>query len=94
MEAIFLYLRQHLSERIHMKNLVQLSRWSEKKIGRMFVRYTGQTFGSYFQHLRIQKSCELLKQTDHKVSMIAEMVGYQDMDSFHAAFKKITGVLR
>ncbi|MBU5352249.1 helix-turn-helix domain-containing protein [Paenibacillus silvae] len=91
MEAMLLYLRQHLSERIHMKNLVQLSRWSEKKIGRMFIRYTGQTFGSYFQHLRIQKCCELLKQTDHKVSMIAEMVGYQDMDSFHAAFKKITG---
>ncbi|MBY0203511.1 AraC family transcriptional regulator [Paenibacillus cucumis (ex Kampfer et al. 2016)] len=92
MEAILHYLRQHLGERILMSDLVQLSRWSEKKIGRMFVRYTGQTFRSYVQHLRIQRSCELLKRSDHKVGMIAEMVGYQDMDSFHVAFKKITGV--
>ncbi|MGF6353856.1 AraC family L-rhamnose operon transcriptional activator RhaR [Paenibacillus sp. 4624] len=91
MESILHYLRQHLGERILMKDLVQLSRWSEKKIGRMFVRYTGQTFRSYVQHLRIQRSCELLKRSGHKVGIIAEMVGYQDMDSFHAAFKKITG---
>lgn len=91
MEAILHYLRQHLGERILMSDLVQLSGWSEKKIGRMFVRYTGQTFRSHVQHLRIQRSCELLKRSGYKVGMIAEMVGYQDMDSFHVAFKKITG---
>lgn len=90
-EVILNYLQQHIAERIYMKDLVQISKWSERQIGRMFVRHTGQTFGSYLQHLRIRNSRELLKHSGHKVSMIAEMVGYRDMDSFHAAFRKITG---
>ncbi|MGP3784971.1 helix-turn-helix domain-containing protein [Paenibacillus sp. 1A_MP2] len=37
------------------------------------------------------KSCELLKNSQHKVSLIAELVGYRDVDSFYAVFKRITG---
>ncbi|MFC9709774.1 helix-turn-helix domain-containing protein [Paenibacillus sp. NPDC056933] len=90
-EHILHYLDQHISERIRLNDLVRFSGWSEKHIGRMFLRYTGQTFGSYLQHLRIQKGCELLKSSQQKVSLIAEHVGYRDVDSFHAAFKRITG---
>ena len=90
-DYILHYLKQHVSTRIRMSDLVRVSGWSEKQIGRMFLRHTGQTFSSYLQHLRIQKSCELLKGSQHKVSLIAELVGYRDMDSFYAAFRKITG---
>ncbi|WP_440109522.1 helix-turn-helix domain-containing protein [Paenibacillus sp. QZ-Y1] len=90
-EHILYYLDQHIHERIRLNDLVKFSRWSEKHIGRMFLRHTGQTFGSYLQHLRIQKSCELLKSSQQKVSFIAEQVGYQDVDSFHAVFRRITG---
>lgn len=90
-EHILHYLKQHLGSRIRMSDLVHVSGWSEKHINRMFLRHTGQTFSSQLQHLRIQKSCELLKSSQHKVSLIAELVGYRDMDSFYAVFKKITG---
>ncbi|MGC5773122.1 AraC family transcriptional regulator [Paenibacillus pabuli] len=90
-EHILHYLDQHISERIRLNDLVRFSGWSEKHLGRMFLRHTGQTFGSYLQHLRIQKSCELLKHSQQKVSLIAEYVGYRDVDSFHAVFKRITG---
>ncbi|MDR6717706.1 AraC family transcriptional regulator [Paenibacillus sp. 2003] len=90
-DYILHYIKEHVSTRIRMSDLVRVSGWSEKQIGRMFLRHTGQTFSSYLQHLRIQKSCELLKSSQHKVSLIAELVGYRDMDSFYAAFKKITG---
>ncbi|MFE6075860.1 helix-turn-helix domain-containing protein [Paenibacillus sp. NPDC057886] len=91
MEHILHYLDQHVNERIRLSELVKLSGWSERHIGRMFVTHTGRTFGAYLQHLRIQKSCELLKNSQHKVSLIAELVGYRDVDSFYAVFKRITG---
>ncbi|PQP81887.1 hypothetical protein C0Q44_19655 [Paenibacillus sp. PCH8] len=90
-EFILRYLKQHVSNRVQMSDLVRVSGWSEKQIARMFLRHTGQTFSNHLQHLRVQKSCELLKSSQHKVSLIAELVGYRDMDSFYAVFKKITG---
>ncbi|MEK4527371.1 AraC family transcriptional regulator [Paenibacillus sp. FSL H7-0942] len=90
-DYILHYIKEHVSNRIRMSDLVRVSGWSEKQIGRMFLRHTGQNFSGHLQHLRIQKSCELLKSSQHKVSLIAELVGYRDMDSFYAAFKKITG---
>ncbi|NUU79552.1 AraC family transcriptional regulator [Paenibacillus xylanilyticus] len=90
-EHILHYLDQHLSKRIRMSDLSYRSGWSEKQIGRMFLSYTGQTFSSYLQHLRIQKSRELLRNSQHKVTLIAELVGYRDVDTFYAVFKRITG---
>ena len=90
-EYILQYLDQHLGMRIRMSDLSHQSGWSEKQIGRMFLSYTGQTFSSYLQHLRIQKSRELLKSSQHKVSLIAELVGYRDVDTFYTVFKRITG---
>ncbi|MGR6544385.1 helix-turn-helix domain-containing protein [Paenibacillus tundrae] len=90
-EHVLRYLNHHIHERIRLRDLVHISSWSEKHLGRLFLKHTGQTFGSYLQHLRIQKSCELLKSSQHNVSLIAELVGYRDVDTFHAVFKKITG---
>ena len=86
MEAILHYLRQHLGERILMSDLVQLSRWSEKRLEECSSVIPGRHLDPMY-NIYVFKSCELLKRSDHKVGMIAEMVGYQDMDSFHAAFK-------
>ena len=44
------------------------------------------------EKLRIEKSCDLIKNTDMKIADIAEMVGYTSDKSFRRAFKKIIGV--
>ncbi|CAH1190635.1 AraC family transcriptional regulator [Paenibacillus sp. JJ-223] len=91
LDHIIQYLEQHLAEKTRLSDLARLCNCSDKQIQRMFRTQTGQSFGSFLQHLRIQKSCELLKRSQHKVSLIAELVGYRDVDSFYANFKKITG---
>ncbi|WP_379147084.1 helix-turn-helix domain-containing protein [Paenibacillus sp. sgz500992] len=88
---VILFMEQKLSEGITLTHLAQMSRWSSRHLQRMFLKHTCQSFGSYLQHLRIQKSCERLRTSDLKISMIAESVGYRDIDTFNSVFKKIVG---
>lgn len=89
--GIIRYLETHLSEPLTLGDLSESSKWSIRHLQRMFHKHTGQTFGSYLQNLRVQKSCELLRSTTLNIHLIAESAGYRDTDSFHAVFKKITG---
>jgi AraC family L-rhamnose operon transcriptional activator RhaR len=85
------FLKQNMHEAVTLSDLARVSKWSDRHLQRLFQRQTGQSFGSYLQNLRVQKSCELLRSSEHKISSIAERVGYRDMDSFNAVFKKIVG---
>lgn len=89
--SVIQYIEQHLSEPITLSDLAQMSRWSNRHLQRLFAKHSGQSFGSYLQNARIQRSCEWLRSSSHKVSVIAELVGYRDIDSFNAVFKKIVG---
>jgi two-component system response regulator YesN len=42
-------------------------------------------------HIRIEKSKELLQHEDLKVYNVAERVGYRNVDYFHIKFKKYVG---
>jgi len=86
------YMEQHLAEPLSLQRLATLSRWSERHLQRLFRQHTEQSFNSYLQALRIQKSCELLRSTGHKIGSIAEMVGYKDNASFLSVFKRIAGM--
>lgn len=57
----------------------------------IFKRETGETFKNYLIRTRIEKSKELLKNTDLKVYEIAERVGYADTRYFSEIFQRNTG---
>jgi AraC family L-rhamnose operon transcriptional activator RhaR len=90
-DHILQYVEQHLSDKLTLADLERISRWSNRHLQRKFMQHTGQSFGSYLQHLRVRKSCELLRNTHHKVRTIAELVGYNSTDTFNAVFKKVVG---
>ena len=51
-----------------------------------FKKNTGETFSTYLQKARLEKACELLKNTDIKIAAIAEMVSYKTSTSFFKYF--------
>ncbi|WP_256758935.1 AraC family transcriptional regulator [Cohnella sp. WQ 127256] len=91
-DHLLTYMEQNLSQELSLKHLSAISRWSERHLQRLFARYTEQSFVSFLQSLRVQKSCELLRNTPFKISAIAEMVGYKDISSFLAVFKRVAGM--
>lgn len=89
---IIYYLEQNYHQTLTLELLSSYAGWSSRHLQRLFHKYTGQAFGSFLQNLRMQKSCELLRTSTMKISVIAEHVGYRSIDSFNAAFKKIVGL--
>ena len=55
-----------------------------------FKQETGSTFTGFLQKTRIEQSMRLLAHTDLSIDEIAQRVGYQDIKSFYAQFKKIS----
>lgn len=90
-DQLLSYVDQHFHEDLKLSELAKISMWSERHLQRLFQRHTEQNFSRYLQSLRIQKSQELLRSTQLKVSAIAEMVGYKDFGYFLTVFKRIVG---
>lgn len=89
--GIINFIEQHLSDSITLTDLSHYSKWSNRHLQRLFLKHFGQPFRSYLQNTRIQKSCELLRESTYKISMISQLVGYHNCGSFNAVFKKIVG---
>jgi AraC family L-rhamnose operon transcriptional activator RhaR len=86
------YVEQNCHSSVTLAELSRISGWSARHLQRLFTRHTGQSFGAYLQNVRIQRSCEMLRNSSHKVSFIAEQIGYRSIDSFNEAFKKAVGL--
>lgn len=63
---------------------------TERTAARLFIRDTGLTFGAWRQHMRLQASLEHLA-SDQSVTETAFAVGYADVSSFIAAFRRVFG---
>jgi AraC family L-rhamnose operon transcriptional activator RhaR len=90
-DHLLTYMEQNLFADLSLSHLAQISSWSERHLQRLFKRHTEQSFNRYLQSLRIQRSCELLKSTTYKISIISEMIGYKDIASFISVFKRNVG---
>ena len=64
---------------------------SEKYIFSVVKEYTGKTFNEFLEGIRLEKAQEYLLKTDMAVNKIAQMVGFNTIDTFYKAFKRVHG---
>jgi AraC-like DNA-binding protein len=81
------YMQEHLSENIGVKDISDSAQLSVYQVNQLFKQEAGQTVYEYLTKLRIEHSEMLLKDTDFKIFEIAEMVGYQNENSFIRVFR-------
>lgn len=72
--------------------LAKQTGYSAPYLSLRFKEITGEHFRDYITHVRIDEARRLLANTDKKVAEVAESVGYVDVNSFYATFKKYEGV--
>lgn len=85
-------LDRRIQQETTLADLAESSGYSERHLQRLFRQHTGQSFHSYRQSRRIERSCELIRHTELKIGAIAEQVGYKDVDTFASVFKRCTGI--
>ncbi|TBL78980.1 helix-turn-helix domain-containing protein [Paenibacillus thalictri] len=61
-------------------------------VSRLFKQYTGKSFTEYLTEVRIEKSKELLQQTELKVNEVGSKVGYHNTYYFIKVFKEHAGM--
>lgn len=90
-EQLLHYIDQHYNHALTLPDLAAKSKWSERQLQRLFLQHTEQNFSHYLQSIRIQKSRELLRNSQHKIATIAHLIGYKDVGHFLSIFKRMTG---
>ncbi|OCT12558.1 hypothetical protein A8709_32595 [Paenibacillus pectinilyticus] len=61
-------------------------------ISRLFKQETGQNFSEYIKELRIERSKQMLAQTELQIQQIAEQIGYNNSYYFIRIFKESVGM--
>ncbi|MFR1299399.1 MAG: helix-turn-helix domain-containing protein [Blautia massiliensis (ex Durand et al. 2017)] len=54
----------------------------------MLKNYTGQTFSSLIQNIRLSRAAKMLKQPDRSVTAVMEEIGYSNITHFYKIFEK------
>lgn len=73
------------------EEIVALSNYSQRNLGRLFKKYTGKTIKEYLTTAKINYSIKLLYNKNLSILGISEIIGYNSMSHYITTFKKQTG---
>jgi AraC-like DNA-binding protein len=65
---------------------------SESRFSRLFRRATGNTFVDFVNHVRINRACQLLMESDRYITHICYEVGFNNVANFNRRFLEIKGM--
>jgi len=86
------YIDNNYKNKLHLKDLSVKFYINQVYCCQLFKKNLGKTFSEYVTDLRINKACELLKNTELTIDEIATKVGYMDYYYFNKVFKKQCGI--
>ncbi|MCI8402561.1 MAG: helix-turn-helix domain-containing protein [Lachnospiraceae bacterium] len=86
------YVHGHYAEQISMAEVAQYVFWSPEYFSRQFKEEVGENFNAYLTIYRLDRAQELLRQTDLRISEVADRVGYASPGYFSRMYKRYKGV--
>jgi AraC family transcriptional regulator, melibiose operon regulatory protein len=87
------FIHRHYENKITLDEIAAAGSVCRSRCCELFGNYIGQTPNSYLTQYRIQKSCEMLQDTDRTISEIAISCGFQSASYFSYVFRKEIGVV-
>lgn len=86
------FLQENYADSLTLAELAKRAGFSESYYSHSFKSCTGYAPFEYLNRLRIVKSCEMLIQTDKKITEIASLCGFNNISYFNRTFYKIMGI--
>ena len=65
---------------------------SESRFSRFFRKTTGNTFTDFVNRVRVNRACQLLMETERRVTQICYDVGFNNVANFNRRFLEIKGM--
>lgn len=79
------------TKRFSLRSFSEQYHISEAYLSNLFARLAGVSLMNYIMKIRVEKSVDLILQTQMKINDIALAVGYEDTRYFAKVFKKVIG---
>lgn len=86
------YIRDKYNTKIQIEDFEECSNFSYRNLQRIFKAYYGETIGVYITRIKLENSAKLLIFSSEEIKIIAEKVGYSDVQAYSKAFKKHFGI--
>jgi len=86
------YVKENYQERITLEDISNKLFLHQAYFSAIFKKETGQNFIDYVNKIRVEEAEKLLRNTNYKVKVISDMVGFQSHSYFNKVFKNETGV--
>lgn len=87
------FIHQNYEQKITLDDIASAGIVCRSRCCELFSKYIGQTPNAYLIRYRIQKSCEMLKETNRSILEIAIACGFGSPSYFSYTFRKETGVV-
>ncbi len=87
-----IYMKNNLEQNLVLDDIAQHIGYSPSHFGNVFQKKTSYSPMSYYNQLKIQRSCSYLQFSNMMIKEIAFKLGYYDLFHFSKAFKKEMGM--
>lgn len=87
------FIHRHYDNKITIDDIAAAGAVCRSKCCELFGKYVGQTPNTYLMRYRIQRSCEMLEETNRSICEIAIASGFQSASYFSYAFRKEMGII-
>jgi AraC-like DNA-binding protein len=85
------HVRAHLDQPLHLRNVAKLAGFAPNYFSQLLKQDHGDTFEGYLQHLRIERSKQMLDGGVLGIDGIARLCGFRTRNYFHRVFKRVVG---
>ena len=84
------FIEEHSAEELSLTKVAKAVNISANHLSEKFKQVTGVNFVDYVARIRFEKACDLLLNSNLRISEIAFAVGFQSLSQFNRVFKKLT----
>lgn len=84
---IILIVKSNYRRGLSLTGIAETLNMSSKYIGRVFLQDTGMKFSAYLTAYRMIQARRLIENSQEKISVVASMVGYSQLNNFYVHFK-------
>ena len=91
-DAVIHYMSENIEKRLRLTDLCDYAGYSVSHLSTMFRASTGHAPLDYFNRMKIDLACQLLRDTPMRVNQICHKVGISDSFYFSRLFTKIIGM--
>ena len=85
------FIELHSTEELSLTKVAKAVSMNANHLSENFKQVTGINFVEYLAHLRFKTACDLLRNSNRRISEIAFAAGFQSLSQFNRIFKRLSG---